>query len=125
MYWTERMVKGYVYVGPFSRDDWGHIKIYGAETEKLKKFLMMLALSYCEKQGISLVIENDQKVYLPDDVKILKYGPDRMVVKPVMKYVPYEVMAKAEVRYRRAFDRYGEFHDRLLEIAEGKYQQSI
>ena len=121
IFWQERMVKGYVYPGPWSRPNYLQIKKFGADSEKLKKFMMALALSYAAEEDDWLIIENEDLKYVPEDHEAKQINNHETAIKIKGKPIRYQAMTHAEKFFRKGFDQHNEFHHRILELAEGKY----
>lgn len=130
-HWREKMVKGMVYV-EVSDDPrltgYGRIKAFGGDTPKIKSFMLLLAAAYSQQHGADLMVE-------PDDLPFVDQKQMEIVGEPHVRAgykaatvrlkgaMPFAIgLGMAEERFRKAFDRYGEFKDTVQTLAYGKYQ---
>jgi hypothetical protein len=120
-FWTEKMIKGYIYVGGYTRDDWFHVKNLGGDSDKIKQYLLACGLSHCADENAEMVIDSEYYSYLPQNIKTIKQDSNSRKIVAGTKLINYQPLLNLEKKFRKTFDRYGEFHDRLIEIAEGKY----
>jgi hypothetical protein len=118
-FWYERFIKGTSFAGGGYHDN-GRLYLHqlGGDTSNIKKFMLLLALSYAKKEGVPLHVYDDDKGMLdPNYVEIdgnlatLKGNP-----------TDWTQFSNQEARFRKSFDRYGEFYNRILELAEAKYR---
>ncbi len=119
-YFIQKSLKAYIYFEDNDRDDFIRIKkIYGV-SPKLKTFMVSLAYTIAKHEKKKLVIE-------PDDYDIMDHGfilndennipgyKSRIVIDgPIVNN--WEKMAREEFLFRKSFDQYDEFKDRLWEL---------
>jgi hypothetical protein len=121
-YWMEKAIKGASFAGGgYHSDDRLFLHQLGGDTPQIKKFMFMLALSYAKKEGVPLkIFDDDLNMVNPSEVE-LKEGNLAMMKGTPINWSP---MKTQEAQFRRTFDRYGEFKDRIMEMAEAKYQDT-
>jgi GNAT superfamily N-acetyltransferase len=118
-YWYERFIKGFSYAGGGYHDTGKfYLQQFGGDTPKIKKFMLLLALSYSKKEGVPLhVYDKDlgeldpSYVEIDGNLAILKGNPTN-----------WEPFVAQERRFRQGFDRYGEFLSRIQELAHSKFE---
>lgn len=124
-YWVEKTLRGMVYTMP-DRDGYTRIKVFGGEDDKVKTFLMKLAIDEAQRDGNPLVVEPEDINYVPKNNTRIE-GPNN-----IAGYQSYIVwysgaststtrLIAAEKRFRRSFDRYDEFRIFILEASYGKF----
>lgn len=117
IFWSERFIKAFAFVGG------GHDeKIYilhqiGGDTEKLKKFAFKLAVGWANEEGDLLKVY-DEDIHLAGE----EYEVEKGMVKLKSPPVDYKYLSRQEAKWRKSFDKYGEFEYRLLELADAKYR---
>ena len=123
--WAERMVKGYLLVR--IPDKAGLVVRFGAETPQLKAFLLNLGASFCAVEGTKLAIDEEDLPFV--DKRFLSLGPvnkrtgmSRAIATPVGEPIDPTGMAREEEAFRAKFDRYGEFHSWILDLADRRYR---
>lgn len=101
------------------------LTLFGGETDRIKNFMMKLALSYAAHENVSLYVNSDELIYVTDK-KIGKMSKDtgmsRQEVKLVGNPIDYATFSIPEKHFRKLFDRYGEFLNRLMEHAVSKFR---
>jgi hypothetical protein len=116
-HWVDDMIIGSIYMS--GHHPYNHIHQFGGKTEQIKIFMMRLGLSMvAEHQEVLIFSEEFRKYVTQQGVEIIDKNEARLVSGPIA----YQGMATAERQWRRSFDRYDEFKNRLLELAYGKYQ---
>ena len=129
-YFIDRMILGAVNVREMEsrNENWALITLFGGDTIKIKKFMLKLALSFAKNEGeelwadledVSLVDSSFGK--LIGDIN-LKTGFKRQQIELVGNVVPYKDIGAQEAQFRKSFDKYGEFKERILELAYGKFK---
>ena len=129
-YFIDRMILGAVNVREMEsrNENWALITLFGGDTIKIKKFMLKLALSFAKNEGeelwadledISLVDSSFGK--LIGDIN-LKTGFKRQQIELVGNAVPYKDIGAQEAQFRKSFDKYGEFKERIIELAYGKFK---
>ena len=121
-YWIDKFIKGHSFAGGGYYDN---ARLYlhqlGGDTPQIKKFMFTLALSYAKTEGVPLFVYNDDlNMVNPSEVELKEKNLAVMKGKPI-DWRPLKVQ---EIQFRKTFDRYGEFHNRLLELADAKYRDS-
>jgi hypothetical protein len=115
-FWYERFIKGGVYVGGgYGIEDKWYLHQLGGETPQLKQFMFRLALSYAKAP---VKVYNDDKDVL--DPNVVDIGEDGFVTMKIPS-IDYRGMVRQEKLWRKQFDKYDEFKNRLLELSEAKY----
>lgn len=112
-YWQDKAIKGLADIGPTATNNKYRLRTFGAENEQLKKFMLLLALSWQSP----IFIDDDDKTAI--DEKTM--GLDGHWLKLKAEPIKYQSMVRAEKKFRKEFDKYDEFKVRLIEIAVGKY----
>jgi hypothetical protein len=118
-YWYEKFIKGTSFAGGgYSNDGKLYLHQLGGDSPNIKKFMLLLALSYAKKEGVPLHVYDDDLGFLdPHYVEI-----DGNLVTLKGNPTDWTAFAAQERRFRQSFDRYGEFGNRLLELADAKYR---
>ena len=121
-YWMERCIKGHSFAGGgYHSDDKLFLHQLGGDTTQIKKFMFMLALSYAKKEGVPLKIFDDNlNMVNPSEVNLERDNLATLKGAPIN----WGPMKAQEIQFRRTFDRYGEFKDRLMEIADAKFRDT-
>lgn len=133
-YWLERMIKGYLLVRiPESWEGssrpkylWGLSVRFGADDPSIRRLLLKMGMEWCRREKVPMAIDEADMQYLrPEDYTALggmdkRTGMTRQLVKPLKRY-NYDQMVEFEQRFRAKIDPYGEFRDRVIELAESKY----
>lgn len=123
--WTESAVKGYALVR--IPGEAGLLVRYGGESPAIKRFLMACASSYCEREGVPLAVDVEDLDFVdPDRMRRMsapsnRTGAMRVETRAIVDGAVDLAIAAVEEAWRKSFDRYGEFHDRMLEVAESKF----
>lgn len=119
----ENMIRGMVCVMIDETVGVARIKRFGAETVKLKAFMLSLAYTLAKTHEVELVVETSEY-----DLPKFAYGKETRVAgyasKPVLSgpIVDYRAMVDVEKRFRKSFDQHGEFGLEMHQIADSKYQ---
>ena len=74
---------------------------------------------WADLEDISLVDSSFGK--LIGDIN-LKTGFKRQQIELVGNAVPYKDIGAQEAQFRKSFDKYGEFKERIIELAYGKFK---
>lgn len=121
-YWMEKAIKGHSFAGGgYHSDDKLFLHQLGGDTPQIKKFMFMLALSYAKKEGVPLkIFDNDLNMVNPSEVELDERNLATMKGAPIN----WGPMKAQETQFRKTFDRYGEFKDRLMEMADAKYRDT-
>jgi len=125
-HFRETMIKGMIYVA--ADDRFGRIKSFGADTDSLKRFLLLLAASYAKREGVELVVEADDVPFLDQKrIKVIgdqhtKAGYFGATVRLIGKPVDWSGLAAEEERFRRRFDKHDEFKNAVQEMAYAKFR---
>ena len=118
----DAMIKGALNIVDDQHAGIARIKRFGAETTKLKAFMLALAYTRAQEWGVELWVEPEEY-----DLPRFTYGPETNVVGHASRQVlsgptlDYRPLVSAENRYRKSFDKYDEFRYRMHEIADAKY----
>lgn len=124
-HWIEGAIKGYLLVRIPNKD--GLVVRFGADTPGVKRFLLSCASAHCEKEGFPLAVDPDDLPFIdPERVQVVapadrRSGFMRTSTRAKGDVLDLEGIGLVERAWRKSFDRYDEFHDRLLEIAESKF----
>jgi hypothetical protein len=110
----------------FPRKSFGLILGLDAANDKLKSFMIALASTYADENGMPLYIDPEYKNNIPlENVEIvaedMKSGYTRILTK-CKKRVAYQGMTNAEAMWRKTFDKYGEFMSRIIELAHSRFE---
>jgi hypothetical protein len=130
-YFIDRMIIGAVNVRELDTREgkYALLTLFGADRPKIKNFLMYVALSYCANEGFRLLVDDDgdleavdprygERIGTPNKESGFRRQEVRLKTEPL----PYVQMGTKERRFRQSFDRYDEFHDRILELAYSKFR---
>lgn len=118
---TERMIKGYVYVQP--GETVMRIKQFGADSKGIAAFMLSLAYTTAKLEKLPLWVEKEEY-----DLQGFEYGPEENTVgyrsREVLKgkLCNYRTMVEDEIQFRKSFDEHDEFKHRMHELADSKYQ---
>lgn len=123
--WGERMIKGYVLVR--DNDGRGIMVRFGAERPGLKSFMLTLAASWCEHEGIPFYVDEEDIEFVDTRRMQLAHvdkatGISRAEAHLTEEPIDYDGLARQEAAFRKSFDRYGEFHSWLLDLADRKFR---
>lgn len=124
--WVERMVKGFVYV---SGEKWLTTRQFGGDTPDIRRFMMGCAIERARREGADLYVEPAEAPDVPSKLATLEPASNRATGFAARRVFftgqafDYGPMGRVEARFRRSFDRYAEFKDRLLELAHAKFRQ--
>lgn len=115
-HFTDNMVKGLVYV--MCNNGIARIKQFGAQTVKLKAFMLALAYTNAKVNECALWVEHEE-YDLPgftysEEVNTVGYSSKEVLSGPI---VDYREMVDAERRFRKSFDQYDEFLYHITEYA--------
>jgi hypothetical protein len=122
-HFSETMIKGAIYVA--ISGNYGRIKMFGADTPKLRTFMLSLGLMWSKQHNAILVVDSSEY-----DVEGFEFGeetfaagyPSREVLGgPMGDSVVITGLAKQEQNFR-SFDRYEEFKYFMHELADSKYR---
>lgn len=126
-HWIEDAIKGYLLVR--IPDEAGLLVQFGGDNPAIKRFLMACASAYCEKEGFPFAIDAADMAFV-DPERMQAQGPAsrrtgalRTETRAIGDVLDLDAIATVEAAWRRQFDRYDEFHNRLLELAEGKFSR--
>jgi hypothetical protein len=125
-YWIEKMVLGVCLVRvPHGK---GILVQFGGDNDKIKRMMMTYALSYCASEGVPFYVDPEDVKYVdPRFGKVSEHsdytsGMKRFPVK-ILDTINFDDFKKHEQMFRKSFDHYQEFHQRLLELAYSKFRQ--
>lgn len=124
-HWIENAIKGYLLVRIPNQD--GLVVRLGADMPGVKRFLLSCASAYCEKEGFPLAVDPEDLPFIdPERMEITapadrRSGFMRTTTRAKGEVLDLDGIGFVERAWRKSFDRYDEFHDRMLEIAESKY----
>lgn len=114
-HWKDNAIKGLADIGSKSYDGKGYrLRTWGGEG-KIKNFMLLLALSWAKEP---LFVHDED---LPD-IKAKNVEVKGNWAELVGEPIDYRGMAAEERKFRKTFDKYGEFETLLIESAIGKYQ---
>ena len=122
--WIEKTIKGHIYATINERHDqhYAIIKQFYGVTPKLKTFMLMLILSWCKKEKISLrndILWHDEDI-LPflDKTKI---NIKNKMITLNTDAINYEPMQYSERKWRKSFDQHDEFKLYMQELAYSQH----
>jgi hypothetical protein len=123
--WGERMIKGYILVR--DNNDRGIVVRFGADRPGLKSFMLTLAASWCAHEGIPFYVDAEDIEFVDTrrmqlDPMSKQTGISRAEAHLTEAPIDYEGLARQEAAFRKSFDRYGEFHNWLLDLADRKFR---
>lgn len=122
-WFAEKMLIGMIYVSADAK--YGRIKVFGGNTEKVKRYLMTLALIYAKHCGVPLVVEEDDLPYVENaDIGPLDNTAGYRSALAVYngQAIDLTPLGNKERKYRSDFDRYDEFKHRMMEDSYSKWQ---
>lgn len=106
------------------------VVLFGGDSAPVQRLLMNLLASYCAEEGADLYVDPqdveavDGELLEVADPPNVATGRWRQRVRLRGAPIDWRPMAAAERRWRRTFDRYDEFRNHLMELAESKYRTS-
>lgn len=130
-YFIDRMILGACNVRelPTREGNYAVLTLFGADRPGLKKFLMNVAMSYCANEGLRLLVDDDGDLEAVDPrfgerigEPNVESGFRRQEVRLTAPPISYTPLGFKERKFRRSFDQYEEFHNRLLELAHAKFR---
>ncbi len=117
-HWEDRFIKGTSFAGGgYVMDDKLYLHQLGGDNPNFKKFMLSLALSFAAREKLPLHVYDRDLQFAASIGKV--QGNLVMLNGPPIQY---DGMIRQEAIWRRTFDRYGEFHARLMELAEVKHR---
>lgn len=129
-YWIDKMIKGYAYVQIHNghSDNWAMLRQFGADTAKIKTFLINCAVQLSNVEDVSLYLEPAEIDFI--DKRMIDRVEEAGMVRGFKSYkvIPtgetfdYSPFGELERRWRKSFDRYDEFCIQMRELAHSKYQ---
>lgn len=128
-YWKDRFIKGIIYVHQMNTDSTEALiyNFYGAD-DRIKRFMMGLAISFCADEKITLWVDPNDQQYVGKFAELgdesLRTGFRRLPVVKVNETLPYKHMGIAEELFRRSFDKYDEFKTQMMELGFGMMQKT-
>lgn len=124
-YWLDRCLIGmsYASTGYDTQSKDAYLHHFGGLNEKARQFLILLQLSECQARGETLRLDADVAARLPRHLLRIEPGREAGVVKVALsgKGIDAGPMAAAEARFRKLFDRFGEFEHYMVEAAYAKF----
>jgi hypothetical protein len=120
-WFAEKMLIGMVYVSADKK--FGRIKTFGGINDKVKKYLMKLAIIYANNLNVPLVVEEEDIVYVENaeiSGKSNIAGYSSYLVKSNEK-LNFTMIGKKEQEFRKSFDYYDEFKNNILELSYNKW----
>ena len=126
-YFVERMIKGAINIREI-RESISLITLFGGESDKIKSFMLKIALSYSKQENMCLYIDKEDMKYLDNSFSSVigkmdkKTGYERQQVILKGEPVPFKMLGMVEKMFRKKFDNYDEFYSMLIEMAYGKYK---
>lgn len=131
--WEETAVKGYALVRIIHHwatggAESGILVQFGADSPQVKKMLLALCASHCAEEKVDFAVDPSE-MPLIDAARYeigetdMKTGYKRTHVR-IKKPLDTHLMTELDRRFRRGFDRYGEFKNTLIELAEAKFRQT-
>lgn len=125
-YWIEKMVKGVMLVREIHNGA-GIVVAFGGDSDKIKTLMMTCAISYCKGEGIPLYVDPEDRQYVDpkfgrvSEQSDYKTGYERYPVE-LLGRIGLEDFKTVERLFRRKFDQYDEFKNRMLEIGFSKWR---
>lgn len=127
-HWMETALKGYVLARV--PGEVGLLVQFGGETPAIKRFMMACASAYCEREGVPLAVDMEDVPFIDASRMTVvtepsnRTGAMRVETRATGDVLDIEGIATVEAAWRKQFDRYGEFHDRILELAEARFSRT-
>lgn len=125
-HFEDTMIKGHMllrylnYTAPY-----GFMVRFGGETPKIKSFLLSCAAAMSKKEGVPLYIDEDVLPFVNNNLKVgakdMTTGYSRYPVEWVGEDANLKLISSPERAYRKSFDQYDEFKNRMIELADGKF----
>lgn len=122
-FWKEKSIKAVGDVGGVMHNNEDYrLRILGAETEQLKKFMFLLCLTWTAEENNKPLYVYEEDLYLVDS-KIMKLKKEHKNgwVSLIGNHVDYKPLERTEKAWRKKFDKYDEFKYILMEVATAKY----
>lgn len=92
----------------------------GGINDNIKKYLLLLAVSWAAQENDPLFIFEPQRKYVdPSKINLDENGWATLKGQPIN----IQPLANQEKKFRDSFDQYSEFYYRLLELADAKFSQ--
>ncbi len=118
-FWYEKCIKGISYAGGgYHSGPNLYLHQLGGDSPNLINLMLTLALSYCALEGCPLHVYDEDVKYI-DQSQVLLQGNLASLKSQPMKY---QALVNQERMFRKSFDRYDEFKNQLIELAESKYK---
>jgi hypothetical protein len=123
--WGERFILGHIFVEINEHRKAGLLAVFGANTDKIKRFLVSCVASFCADEGVPLALDPDDLKYAdPAHYDIgeedMSTGYRRTKVQ-IKKKLNLNMVTTPDRYFRRTFDQYGEFKNSVLELGESKF----
>lgn len=127
-YFVDRYIKGFAWIsGGINYDN--QLRRFAGDTDEIKKVLMLCATKLMNMENRGLMIEGHELQYVDTDfceVEDISYGDWKYEItfkKDITKKlnIPFSLDITKEREFRKSFDKYDEFKNRLIELAEGKW----
>ncbi len=119
---AERMIKAFAYCSLGNHGGIARLKLFGADSEQLRRLLLTLVWTYVDKHGEQLWVQPEEY-----DVPGFKYGPESKAVGYSSRQIlsgptkDYSGLSATEHKFRKSFDRYGEFGHQIHELGNAKF----
>lgn len=130
--WEETCIKGYALVRIIHHwskggAESGILVHFGGDTPQIKKTLLALCASHCAEEGVDFAVDPDDMPLIdPAQYEIgetdMKTGYKRTHV-TIKRPLDTHLLTELDRRFRRGFDRYGEFKNMVIELAEAKFRK--
>ena len=123
----ERFILGHALVRVLDHRAAGLLVQFGAETDKLKSFLLACVASFCASEKVSLWVDPEDMAYIDHSKYNVAKEPDMITGKKRTKVsikqpLNLALIATPDKVYRKSFDKYGEFKNTVLELADAKFR---
>ena len=125
--WGEKFIKafGLLRFNHTRNGEAGIVVRFGGDTNKLKTLILACFASYCADENVPFYVDEEDLKYL-DPMKFeigkinLDTGYKRAKVK-IKNKINVKLLGASDKIFRRTFDKYSEFHNTVLALADSKY----
>jgi hypothetical protein len=128
-FWPEQAVLGLAYAAAHD-DGRCRIKAFGAARPEIARLLLLLSADHARREGCTLWVEPDELDLcrsMPTRIRVSgkeSYAPGYRASPVVLACEPPDVtgLLEHESVWRSRFDTYGEFRDRMVEMAYARFR---
>lgn len=126
-HFEDTMIKGNLLVRfPSYTEKYGLMVRFGGDTPKIKSFLLSCASALSKKEGVPLYIDEECLSFVDKSrnnigPKDMTTGYWRYPVEWIGQDANLKLISYPEKAFRKSFDKYDEFKNRMIELADSKY----